>query len=826
VSQPYRSLQHTEAVERRALLDLTAYDVVLDLSIDDATFRSVTTIDLTSAGGATFLDIRPVRLHSIALDGSALDVDLLEGGRFPLALSPGAHRIQVEATMPFRNDGEGLHRTIDPADGQPYIYGMSFMEAAPTIFACFDQPDLKAPYTFHVTAPPDWTVIGNAPGAQVSRGPDRAEWEFEQTQPLSTYFVTLVAGPWHVIRSEHDGIPLSLSARASIAPHLDKDADELFTITAQCFDEFHRLFGIRYPFGNYHQAFVPEFNAGAMENPGCVTFRDPLVFTSKVTRGQRIQRAVTVAHEMAHQWFGNLTTPVWWDDLWLNESFAEYMGNRVTADVTEYDDAWTHNAFVRRQWGLIADQRPSTHPVASNGAVSAAAALQDFDGISYNKGAGIVRQLNTLLGDEAFFAGAIDHFTRFRFGNATMADLVGSWERAGAVDLTAYVQNWLRTSGPDTLLLDRGAGALLRTPPPRRDDEAAPDRAHVLHLATARPGEPWCLAEVTIDSPRLEWNAGPGEAVLIDPYEDTWAATWPDPETVGLLPQLVDTDDDRLRSGIWNNVRTGFHNAAVSPAAVLDLLDAAVPIEASDDALSTLLPWALTKVGPLSGNPTAALARINSSCLARLATAEPGSSVQLAAFRGAAGSTTASGALETWLAGDDLPDGLALDPDLRWLLLVQLAALGHLDETALQDELAMAPTTKAQVEFARAMASRPTAEAKGWAWQRFTGAVPASNYELEAIGAGFWRPGQTHLTEEYVERYFAALPGLSAVHEGWVLGQVASAFFPMTSLTQSTVDQASAALAQTDLDPTIRRRLVDDTDELRRRLAVVAAYPS
>ncbi len=403
---PYASLQRTEALARRELLDLTSYDVALDLAADDATFGSVTTLRFSSRAGATFLDLKPVSLAALSLDGRPLDVDLLERGRFPLELTEGEHELVVEATMPFRNDGEGLHRSVDPADGKHYVYGMSFMDAAPTIFACFDQPDLKAPYTFHVRAPQDWVVIGNAPGRQVEKG----VWEFEQSQPLSTYFVTLVAGPYHVIRDEHDGIPLGLSARASIAADLDKDAEELFTLTKQSFDELHRLFGIRYPFGDYHQAFVPEFNAGAMENPGCVTFRDPLIFTSRVTRGVRIARASTLAHEMAHQWFGNLVTPAWWDDLWLNESFAEYMGNRVTADVTEYADAWVDNSYARRQWGLVADQRPSTHPVAGNGAVDASAALQDFDGISYAKGCAILRQLNATLGDEVFFKGTIDHF--------------------------------------------------------------------------------------------------------------------------------------------------------------------------------------------------------------------------------------------------------------------------------------------------------------------------------------------------------------------------------------------------------------------------------
>ncbi len=357
MSSPYQSLQHTEAIARYDLLTVTEYDVRLDLARDEQTFDSVTTIRFRSTGGPTFVDLKPTRVNAIRFNGRTLDPDLLERGRLPLDTVEGDNELVVDAVMPFRNDGEGLHRSVDPADGKHYVYGMSFMDAAPTIFACFDQPDLKAPYTFHVVAPEDWAVIGNAPGTN----PEPGVWEFERTQPLSTYFVTLVAGPYHVLRDEHDGIPLGLSARASIAKDLDADADELFTMTKQCFDEFHRLFGIRYPFGDYHQAFVPEFNAGAMENPGCVTFRDPLIFSSRVTRGMRIGRATTLAHEMAHQWFGNIVTPKWWDDLWLNESFAEYMGNRVTADVTA-----VHRRVGRQRLrapSVGADRRPAPeHP--------------------------------------------------------------------------------------------------------------------------------------------------------------------------------------------------------------------------------------------------------------------------------------------------------------------------------------------------------------------------------------------------------------------------------------------------------------------------------
>jgi len=827
VSNPYRSLQQAEAHRRFEQLRVTSYDVRLDLAADEATFPSLTTIRFTSTGGETFLDLKPLRVNEIRLNGDRVDPDLLDHGRLPLTTPAGENELVVDAVMRFRNDGEGLHRSVDPADGKHYVYGMSFMDAAPSIFACFDQPDLKAPYTFHVTAPTDWTVVGNAPGQQVGPGPGdsapgrSAQWEFEQTQPLSTYFVTLVAGPWHVVHDEHDGIPLSISSRASIARHLDADLDELFTVTKQCFDEFHRLFGIRYPFGNYHQAFVPEFNAGAMENPGCVTFRDPYVFTSKVTRSQRILRAVTVAHEMAHQWFGNITTPHWWDDLWLNESFAEYMGNRVVADVTQYADAWVHNAHARRQWGLIADQRPSTHPVAGNGAVDASAALQDFDGISYNKGSSILKQLNATIGDEVFFAGVVDHFDRHRFGNATMHDLFASWENAGAGDLRGFTGNWLRTAGPDALVVDRAAGVVRRTPPAG----APAERAHVFRAAVARPGDAWRIVDLTARDEVTPFVVGPDEAVVLDPFEDTWALVMPDETTTPLLPSLLPTTEDpRLRAGIWNNVRSAFHNAAIAPETALALVEAGIAVEDNDDALRAVLPWAVKRLAPLSGDPLGALDRVHAACQKLLTTAAPGSTVQLGAFRGAIDSATDVDLLQRWRRGEGLPDGLDLDLDLRWQLLVHLAAMGRTDPDELDRELAAEPTATSRVEHSRARASLPGDAAKAWAWQRFTGEVAASNYELEAIGLGMWRPGQEPWTTPYVDRYFAELPDTSQVHAGWVLADVAEAFFPITALDLETVGRAEQLASLDDLDQGIRRKLVDCADDLRRRIAVREKY--
>jgi aminopeptidase N len=807
-----RSLLRTEAVARRELLEVTSYDVSLDLASDESTFASRTTITFESQGGPTFVDLKPVSVSAIRLDGRPLDPDTLDRGRLPLDTRPGTNVLVVEAVMPFRNDGEGLHQHVDPADGRRYVYGMSFMDAAPTVFACFDQPDLKAPYTLHVRAPDDWVVIGNAPATN----PEPGQWEIGPTQPLSTYFVTIVAGPYHVVRDEHDGIPLGLSSRQSLARHLDKDADELLTMTRQCFDEFHRLFGIRYPFGDYHQAFVPEFNAGAMENPGCVTFRDQLVFDTRVTRGTRIVRATTVAHEMAHQWFGNIVTPTWWDDLWLNESFAEYMGNRVTADVTQYDDAWSHVAWSRRQWGLVADQRPTTHPVAGNGAVDAVAALQDFDGISYAKGSSILKQLCTTLGDEVFFAGAKDHFTRHRFGNATMHDLFASWEGAGAGDLSPVVDQWLRVAGADTFTLDRDARLLRRTPPV----EHPADRTHRFEVATLAGGQVTTVV-VDVDGPETGVPDLRG-AVVLDPREQSWGVYVPDATTVtALVDELPLVADDGLRAAVWNNLKSGFNEALVAPDDVVDLLVAAFPVHDTEDTARHTVPWILGEVLPAAA--PGATAQVHEAVVGLLGSTDPGSELQLSAFRAAVRTAADVDVLRGWL--DAAPAGIDLDSDVRWRILVQLAGLGGTAASELDTALAADKTAATQVSHVHAVTSLPTPEAKALAWQMFTGVVDAPNYELVAAGQGLWHGAQHDITSSYVERYFNELPATARVRSGWVLALAAEAFFPRSSVDDATLERSDALLASGALEPAVQRRVADQTDVLRRRLAVRAAYP-
>ncbi len=808
------SLTRAEAEHRASGITVTSYDVELDLSLAEETFSSRTTIRFTSGTLRTFVEVKPTALHAAVLDGARLSPGSLERGRLPLDLTGGEHELVVEATMGFRNDGEGLHRSVDPADGLAYVYGMSFMDAAPTIFACFDQPDLKAPYTMRVTAPADWLVRGNAPARELGGDGTVREWELGPTPPLATYFVTVVAGPYHLLEDAHDGIVLGLSSRRSLATALDREAGELFTLTRQSFDELHRLFGIRYPFGDYHQAFVPEFNAGAMENPGCVTIRDPLLFESASTRADLSFRANLVAHEMAHQWFGNLVTPQWWDDLWLNESFAEYMGLRVITTATEYADGPLHDSYARRVWGITADSRPTTHPVAGNPAEDALSALQNFDGISYARGSNVLRQLAARLGDDAFLGGVREHFELHRFGNATMHDLFASWERAaGGADLGGFVHDWLLTPGADQLTVDRTAGAVLRSSPPSYPAE----RTHLLDIAVHRGGR-WEVAPCTLTSASTPLDVGDAP-VLLDAHETTWAICPPDDLTMAALPHLAATmEDPRLRATMWNSVRLALFDGALTPARVAELLVAAPPVEDTASSARGLLSWVAATALPLA--PEGTVERYHAAVLDILDRTAPGSELQLSAFRHVLLSARDPDRLARWAAGEDLPDGIALDTDLRWRALTRLAEIGATDRAALDAALAAEPSSAATVSHAGAVASLPTAEGKDFAWARATGEVSVPNYEIDAAGRGMWRIDQRALTQPYAEAYFADLDAIVAAHHGWVQGTVVTAYFPITHLDAATVTAGRAALGK-ELPGAVRRRLADAVDELERRVAVL-----
>ncbi|MEU4295016.1 aminopeptidase N [Kribbella sp. NPDC026596] len=814
------SLTVDGARTRAAALSVHSYDVDLDLTQGERTFGSTTRITFAASGPATWLDVKPDELTSVTLNGTAVDMAGLNDGRLELTGLQPENELVVVASMLYSNDGEGLHRAVDAADGLVYTYAMSFLDAAPRIFACFDQPDLKAPYRMKITAPPEWLVLGNGAATQVSPG----RWELAETQPLSTYFVTVVAGPYHQLTDSHDGIPLSVVSRQSLKDALDREAEDIFTVTKQSFDEYHRMFGYRYPFGEYHQAFVPEFNAGAMENPGCVTFRDSMVFRSAVTDGERSSRARTIVHEMAHQWFGDTVTMKWWNDLWLNESFAEYMAHRVSTDATQYTDNWIDFAYIRKWWGMQADQRSSTHPVAADAVKDALASLDDFDGISYAKGAAVLKQLAAYLGDDVFLAGVNAHIAAHEFGNATFGDLLAKWTEAGAVGLDDWAANWLRTPGLDTISAVRTeTGIKLRRVAPVAYPAARPHKLTVGGYDVDGRGT---TVDVLLDAGEVDVPLDPSVAVVIpDAGDDSWAKIRLDADSLANLPSVLPKIEDGVtRAVVLNSLRDAIADTELDPKLGFDVLLGVLPTETSDIAVATMVGWATTHLlgvylpyEPYRGQLADALA-------SRLETVPAGSSVQLAVARGLARFSDDVDVLKGWLAGDGVPEGLAMDADLRWTMLLQLARLGAIGDADIDAELERDSSSEGIVHATRCRAALPTAEAKERAWTQITTDAELANYELYAACEGFWHPSQVELTAPYVDRYFAEIAGTEKLRSGWVVASSAKLAFPRYAVEQRVVDRAADLVVDESVAAGIRRSVGDGVDDLKRALAVRSAY--
>ncbi|MFV0462414.1 MAG: aminopeptidase N [Nostocoides sp.] len=817
------SLTHEEAVARAELISVTAMTVDLDLSTGPETFESVTTIDFdcAEAGGATFVDIKPITLHALALNGSPLPVDALEDGRYRLTGLAAHNTLTVRATMGYSHDGQGLHRATDPADGEDYIYGHLFLDAAPKVFACFDQPDLKAPYAIAVTAPTHWRVIGNGAATQVRPG----RWELAMTRPLATYFVTVCAGPYVSVEAVHDGIPLGLHARSSLADHLREQAPALLEITKQSFDYQQKLFGIRYPFGEYHQVFVPEFNAGAMENPGCIVVRDQYIFRGAVTRDQRLQVANTLVHEMAHQWFGDLVTLAWWDDLWLNESFAEYIAYRTMVAATDYDEAWVEATMVRKVWGYAAERTPSTHPVAGAPAPDGDTALQNFDGISYAKGASVLRQLIAHIGDDAFIAGVHDYLSTHAYGNGRLVDFLTALERSCGRSLASWSAQWLETAGVDRIAVDLGAAAITRQPPP---DHPA-DRPHTFDVAGFGDGRELWREPVSIDVPeRVVPGIGPAAVVVPNAADLTWATVELDADTVTSLPQtLAQVPDRQARAVIWVALIDGVALGTIDPRHVLSIFERAWPQEdepAIASRVGTFIQDRLVSEFLPTPEQAAATATVAQAAQRALDRAGDGPTA-LAAARLLARTSADVEALLRWAGGDGTPLGLAGDDDFRWVVLTRLAELDAVDDDFLLAQGAQDATLAGGWSLLTARAARPTTTAKAWAWAELTGNRARSNYDLNALATGVWRPAPSALVESYARRYFDDVPAMAEWVGEDALARVAEMAYPRTVIEPWLVELNDQALARRGLSAAVRRVIVDADSRIRERLRSRDRFP-
>ncbi|GIF53157.1 aminopeptidase [Asanoa ferruginea] len=825
-----RSLTQREATDRAAAITVESYEIDLDVTTADH-FRSMTTIRFGAAhpGSTTFVEVKPVRLHAVSFNGAPLDPAALDGNRLALADLRADNVLTVEADMAYSNSSEGLHRFVDPADGAVYLHATSFLDEAQRIFACFDQPDLKAPVTMRVTAPADWVVAANAAVASSTVVGDTRTWAFATSKPLATYFVTVIAGPYHVVESTHDGLPLAVYCRASVAQHLDKDADEIFEITRQCLDRFHELFGFRYPFGKYDQAFVPEFNAGAMENPGLVVIRDDYVFRSAVTDSERELRAITIAHEMAHMWFGDLVTMRWWDDLWLNESFAEYMGTRVLAEATRFRDSWTTFGMRRKGWGYETDQRPSTHPVAPTSVPDSADALVNFDGISYAKGASALRQLVAWVGDEAFLAGIQAHFAAHAFGNATLADLLGALTTASGRDLSTWAELWLRRAGVNTLRVSVEGGydsaAVLQSGDVLRPHRVAfglYDRADGVTTLRRR-------VELDVDGPRTEVTElrgeSPADLLLLNDGDLTFAKIRLDQASAAAVPHVLPTLRDPLtRAVVWTSTIDGVRDAERPVVDLVDLLVAALPAETEVIVVEDALLQARNLIDRYlpPAERSAALARVAAVCETLVGMPGAGASRRLAAMRALVGASVDAPRLLGWLDGAGIPDGIQVDEELRWRIVYRLAVLGAVDGDRITAELAADRSASGEEWAARAQAARPDAAAKAAAWEAVINDDRLSNRLVEANGRGLFQPEQIELTAPYVARYFDEMPAASRRRTPYAAERLAGLAFPRYAVEQRTRDLAAAMLARDDLPPVLRRAVIDNDDDLRLALAARA----
>ncbi|MER5487859.1 aminopeptidase N [Streptomyces sp. NPDC002812] len=840
---PGENLSRDEARERAELLSVDGYEVVLDLrsAVDEAepadgprTFRSVTTVRFRAAtpGASSFADLIAPSVNSVTLNGRELDPAVVfDGARIALDGLASENVLVVDADCAYSRTGEGMHRFVDPEDGEVYLYTQYEPADARRVYANFEQPDLKAPYRFEVTAPEGWQVWSN--GVEESReGQTR---RFAETAPISTYITCVVAGPYHYVTDSYTRgdltIPLGAICRKGLAKHFD--ADEVFLVTKQGFDLFHEIFDYPYPFGKYDQAFVPEYNLGAMENPGMVTFREEYIFRGKVTQASYERRANTILHEMAHMWFGDLVTMKWWDDLWLKESFADFMGSFALVEATRFDQAWVTFANSRKAWAYRADQLPSTHPITADIRDLEDAKL-NFDGITYAKGAAVLKQLVAYVGRDAFLEGARRYFKANAYGNTTLDDLLSVLGEVSGRDMAEWSRAWLQTAGVNALTpvvtCDAG-GRVTELAVVQDGDELRPHRVAVGLYRLDPDGAlvRYARAEADVAGVRTVVGELTGQEkpalVLVNDEDLTYCKIRFDEASLATLRSHLGSVTDPLSralcwSALWNLTRDGLmpardfvslvlaHSGRETDVGVLQMLHA--------QALTAVTRYAAPDWREQGGKVLAACA------LQELRFAEPGSEHQLTWARFFAAGAATEGDFQLLLGlleGSARIDGLEVDQELRWDFLLPLAAHGAIGEEVLAAELARDDTASGKRHQVRCLAARPSAAVKDQAWAAVVESDALSNALVEATIAGMQQSSQRGLLAPYTEPYFAVIERIWADRSIQIGMDVVRGLYPSLQDSQATLDATDVWLAAHEsAAPALRRLVLESRDDLARAL--------
>jgi aminopeptidase N len=840
-------LLRTEAEERHRLLSDLTYDITLDLTgrPHASAFRSVTEIDFSATeGGSTFIDLEAENIRQIVLNDHAIDpASVFADNRIALAGLRARNHLRVVADQPYSHTGMGLHRIVDPADGHLYVYTQCEPFEAHRVFAAFDQPDLKARFTMRVIAPTAWVVVGNSRVERIdaeASDPATSTVVFTQSPVMSPYLVAVVAGPYARVTDTHDGVELNLYCRQSLRRYLDEE--EIFEVTKQGLDHFAKRFGRRYPFGDkYDQLFVPEFNAGAMENVACVTFNEEnTIYRGAVPASVRAWRAGTILHEMAHMWFGDLVTMRWWNDLWLNESFATYMGNDAQATATKFTSAWVDFANGDKSWAARQDQLPTTHPIAADVPDISTARL-NFDGISYAKGAAVLRQLVYWVGEEAFFGGIREYFAEHQWSNATLRDFLAPLERHSGRDLAAWSREWLETAGMNMLSAEITATegiiescAVLQAPA----TPALPTlRSHRIGVGLFDLDDNGRLVrteriDLDISGERTEIAALRGRVrpalVLLNDGDLTFAKMrLDDVSTQTVIDHLSDLDDPLARSLLWAAMWDMARDADIPAGRYIDFVHRHAPNETLPTIVDDLLGQAMAAVEHFSdpGNRRTARAHLHDTAATILAAATPGSPVQLTALRCTMATSDAREDFDFaagLLAGRFVPEGITIDQDLRWLIIRRLAAAGRFDNAAIDAEAARDNTDLGARKAAATRASRPDADAKSAAWTAIID--PATPLAMQrALIAGLQERDQQELLAPYVERWMAQVPRYWRERASEEAETFTQGMYPAYRADDAVIAAADRLLQGGELSDAARRLVLESRDNTLRLQRAQAA---
>jgi len=838
------NITRAEAADRSALLHSHSYEVVLDLTKPGDTFSSTTTavFDCRTPGESSWIDLIASSVISVVLNGVELTVaDVASGARIALPDLQASNTVVIAAECVYMNTGEGLHRFVDPVDNETYLYTQFESADARRMYACFEQPDLKATFQLSVIAPDHWKVISNAvTPAPVELADAKARWDFPASLRMSTYITALVAGPYYEVRDSYTGTfgtyPLGVFCRASLSEFLDPD--DIFLITKQGFEFFEKQFDVAYPFIKYDQLFVPEFNAGAMENAGCVTFLEDLVFRSRVTDSAYEQRANTILHELAHMWFGDLVTMTWWDDLWLNESFAEWAAHYANVHATRFTDAWTSFSNQRKAWAYRQDQLPSTHPIAAD-MTDLDAVRVNFDGITYAKGASALRQLVAWVGEPEFLAGIHEYFTTHAWGNTQLDDLLIELEKSSGRDLSGWTQEWLRTSGVNLMRplveIDTEGNystVVIEQEPPSSPAGIAPTlRSHRMAVGlydvvggalTRRERIELDVVGARTDVTALKGVKQP-DLLLLNDDDLTFTKFRLDERSwKTAVAHLGDVDSSLARALIWGAAWDMTRDAEVSTGDFLDLVISGIEKESDVGVVQGVLRQLKAAIDQFaaSANRSAYVKRIAAALLEFARRAEPGSDHQLAftrSFISSAGTADDLALLEGLLDGSVTWQGLAVDTDLRWSLIQRLVSAGRFGDTEIDAELVRDDTATGRRQAAVARAARPTAAAKAQAWADITERTDLPNAILEATIGGFMHPDQIDLLIPYRDKYFSIMGELWKSRTNETATNVTVGLYPLLLVDDTTIALTDAAVAS-DLGATPKRLLAEGRDGVERAI--------